>query len=461
MKRGYRQTYRVRLHRIITLLMALAVLVQTASRGGGTIVHAAEGEASTIRLYKTEGTVAISDGDGLKRINSEGMRLFSGNSISTAASSYAWLMLDDSKAAKLDAYSEAVIDKKGKDLAITLNAGKIFFDVTEKLAADESFTIKTSTMTMGIRGTIGVVEAADFNKTVLYLLEGEVDATVTNPETGEKCSGHINAGEIADADALVELPAGSTETITIRRVTRADITGFVLAEVAGGNTADAGRTRFMEHGGENVLSRRIFDATEEQLDLRGVQPGEAQQVLDREQAPVDPGFLDYHYYGVHNPDVVDELGTDPEDLEKHYKEFGQKEGRDPNTGRAIEHEEEKRKKEDAWKKFYYELMKLLEEETEAEEEKTYTISFFIAHPYSAQNPGGSDTCSTSHGSSAPAGAEVTVYASRLPGYNIGPDVRVIDSSGKVITSRNGTAASTTATVLTFTMPEGDVTINVT
>ncbi|MBR4529857.1 MAG: hypothetical protein IKO80_06240, partial [Lachnospiraceae bacterium] len=88
MKRGYRQTYRVRLHRIITLLMALAVLVQTASRGGGTIVHAAEGEASTIRLYKTEGTVAISDGDGLKRINSEGMRLFSGNSISTAASSY-------------------------------------------------------------------------------------------------------------------------------------------------------------------------------------------------------------------------------------------------------------------------------------------------------------------------------------------------------------------------------------
>ncbi|MBR4530674.1 MAG: hypothetical protein IKO80_10420, partial [Lachnospiraceae bacterium] len=185
------------------------------------------------------------------------------------------------------------------------------------------------------------------------------------------------------------------------------------------------------------------------------------QVLDREQAPVDPGFLDYHYYGVHNPDVVDELGTDPEDLEKHYKEFGQKEGRDPNTGRAIEHEEEKRKKEDAWKKFYYELMKLLEEETEAEEEKTYTISFFIAHPYSAQNPGGSDTCSTSHGSSAPAGAEVTVYASRLPGYNIGPDVRVIDSSGKVITSRNGTAASTTATVLTFTMPEGDVTINVT
>ncbi|MBR4530676.1 MAG: FecR domain-containing protein [Lachnospiraceae bacterium] len=431
------------------------ILLQTAVCGNCITAHAAEAEASTIRLVRTEGRTEVKQ-DGKVLTQTEGMRLFSGSCVSTAESSYAWLMLDDTKAAKLDAYSEAVIEKNGGALEITLNAGRIFFDVTEKLSADESFTIRTSTMAMGIRGTIGVVEATDFNKAVLYILEGEVVATVTNPETGEKRSGQIRAGEIADTDALVELPAGTTETITIRRLERRDITGFVLAEIAGGNIADAGKTRFQAHGGEDVLSRRIYDATQENLDLRGVQPGEAEQQLEQEQAPIDPWFLDYHYYGVHNPDVVDELGTDPAALKKHWDEFGKKEGRDPNTGIAMGRDQEKYKKEAEWEDFYAEQLRLIAEE-EARKRADGSVEESGASDSSAaeftincaQTASDGSTMSVSP-AKAKKGDTVTVSIDSTGSYWV-----YVTYNGKTVQL---TTSGSSPTQVTFTMPGNSVSI---
>ena len=441
--------------RVISLFLTL-ILLQTVICENCMTARAAEAEASTIRLIRTEGRTSIK-ADGSKLTQTEGMRLFSGTCISTAESSYAWLMLDDTKAAKLDAYSEAVIEKNRNALDITLNAGKIFFDVTEKLSADESFTIRTSTMAMGIRGTIGVVEATDLNKAVLYILEGEVGVTVINPETGEKRSAQIHAGEIADTDALVELPVGTTETITIRRLTRKDITGFVLAEVAEGNTAGAGRTRFQTRGGEDVLSRRIYDATEERLDLRGVQPGEAKQTLDSEQAPIDPWFLDYHYYGVHNPDVVKELGTDPKALEKHWEEFGRKEGRDPNTGIAIGREQDETKKLSEWEDFYAEQLRLIAEEEarkraeeNGEEESSQSDDSNTEYSINCPSQTTDGRPMAVSPTKAKKGDTVTVTIDAPGSYYVH-----ISYSGKTVTIQTTGSNPTTAT---FTMPGNKVSI---
>ena len=117
--------------------------------------------ATTLRLEKTEGTVETKNASGKVVSKRAGTRLYSGYQVSTQKASYAYISLDDAKAIKLDASSTSEVRQSGKNLEVTVLSGKMFFDVTEPLKANEQLTIRTSTMVTGVRDTCGWVEVVD------------------------------------------------------------------------------------------------------------------------------------------------------------------------------------------------------------------------------------------------------------------------------------------------------------
>ena len=104
------------------------------------------------------------------------MKLFNGYQLETAQQSYAWFEADSAKLFKMDAVSNLEVRKKGKKSELLLNSGNLFFNVTEHLQDDEVLNIRTSSMVVGIRGTSGWVKVIDQFHTILYMLDGTVDA---------------------------------------------------------------------------------------------------------------------------------------------------------------------------------------------------------------------------------------------------------------------------------------------
>lgn len=173
--------------------------------------------ASAMRLRKTEGSVRITGGNDEKIEAREDMKLYDGYSVRTKSESYAWVDLDSVKLTKLDQLSIAEIEKKGKKLTISVESGNLFFNITEPLEDDESLDIRTSTMGIAIRGTCGWVEVPKDGTMRVFLLEGKVRCeTDDGRET-------IRAGEMA---AMAE-----DGTITVSKLSVADIPGFVMDEI--------------------------------------------------------------------------------------------------------------------------------------------------------------------------------------------------------------------------------------
>jgi len=223
--------------------------------------------AATVQLTKTEGTVGVSNRSGRNLSIREDMRIYNGYQLKTEEASYAWLNLDSSKFVKLDAVSELEVRKDGKKLELLLNEGNLFFNVTEPLEEDETLNIRVSTMTMGIRGTCGWVKTVDQWTSRLYVLEGAVQASVTDPVTGQDKTETIAAGESALCVVYPQGHEGIKCDILRDEFSETDIDGFVLAEV----TPDSG------------LCEKIFDNSG--LDLRGYSWAAADR-LRRDQTAV-------------------------------------------------------------------------------------------------------------------------------------------------------------------------------
>ena len=198
------------LQRGISLLLAVGMVVCLAL--GGTACGGAGASAATMFLRKTEGAVAVSDGDGKDVAPAENLGLYSGYTVGTGAESYAWIDLDSVKLAKLDENSAAAVTKDGKNLSIDVTSGSMFFNVTEPLADDETMEIRTSSMLVGIRGTCGWM-----TQNAVGLLEGRV--TVIAGDGGAV----VNAGEMAvlTADGGLE----------VRALSAGDVPAFVVTEV--------------------------------------------------------------------------------------------------------------------------------------------------------------------------------------------------------------------------------------
>lgn len=191
--------------------------------------------ASTIRLSKTEGTVEVSSA-GKRMSILEEMRLHSGYTVTTGEKSYAGISLDDEKAVKLDALSEAEVRKKGKKLELLINSGSLLCDVKRPLERDETLNIRTSTMITGIRGTVLYVRVIDEFTTLLYMLEGSALVQGINPVTGDIESMTIMTGQCAEVtvDGGLQEGVGNRAgnahfpTIVLNTFAVTDIPGYVF-----------------------------------------------------------------------------------------------------------------------------------------------------------------------------------------------------------------------------------------
>jgi len=177
--------------RMIGLMMAMVLFV-------GLMAPAAAADSAvgtTLRLDKAEGTVTVSNASGKAQTIKEGMRLYSGYTVTTGTKSGAYVSLDGSKAIKLDSSSSAEIRKSGKKLEVFLKSGNLLFDVSEPLKSDESLNIRTATMVTGVRGTVGYVQNVDRSLSYLYLLEGRVEVNNIASGTGTSQTATLVGGQ--------------------------------------------------------------------------------------------------------------------------------------------------------------------------------------------------------------------------------------------------------------------------
>ena len=212
--------------RLLSLLLA-CVLCLTCT----PVAFAESAVAASMRLMKTEGTVSVSNSSGRAVPQTERMSLRSGYQLKTEEKSYAWINLDDVKMVEMDAVTEISIRKKDRKLDILVDSGNLLFKVDQHLEGDENLNIRTSTMGVGIRGTCGWVKVIDQWTSQIYILEGTVAVTVTDPVTGETKTENISAGEMAICTVYPQDRAGSKCEIVRQEFTVADIDGFVLVEL--------------------------------------------------------------------------------------------------------------------------------------------------------------------------------------------------------------------------------------
>ena len=250
----------------MTAVLCAAVPVHAGSAEETDSLEAIESaEASVMQLMKTEGEVSVSNASGRDISLIENMNLYNGYFTSTEEASYAWINLDSERLAKLDAVSETQIRKSGKKLEILLNAGNLYFDVSEPLTEEETLNIRTSTMVMGIRGTSGWVKVIDRWHSQVYILEGTVQCSVMDPVTGQIKSTALTGGQMAEFVVYGQDQPGDKCDILMQGYTEGDIDGFALVELA----QDAS------------LCGQILDASG--LDISGM-AGDAQQRLLSDQA---------------------------------------------------------------------------------------------------------------------------------------------------------------------------------
>lgn len=180
--------------------------------------------ATVMRLESTEGTVTLKNINGKPRTISENLRLNSGDTLETAAKSYAYIALDDKKAVKLDALTQVQLKKSGKKLELCVNSGKLFFNVKSPLESDESLQIRTSTTVTGIRGTSGVVDASSQGKTQVLIFDGKVTVSALDQNKNLAAYSVVNAGEMVQVDS-------QASDITPSKIPESAIPGFAAVEI--------------------------------------------------------------------------------------------------------------------------------------------------------------------------------------------------------------------------------------
>lgn len=151
--------------------------------------------ANTMRLLRYEGTVNIEDSKGNVKPVMNNTRFQSGDIVSTSYDGIISIGLDDTKIATLQGYSRAGFYKRGKQIELKLLKGGMYFEVTEHLNDDEKYEIKTSNMTVGIRGTSGYVFYDSTGLESLLVTDGIVTVEAVNPTTGEKKSVEVRGGQ--------------------------------------------------------------------------------------------------------------------------------------------------------------------------------------------------------------------------------------------------------------------------
>ena len=208
-------------YKILTMALAVLLLFCPAAVSESY-------EASTMRLIRYEGEVEVLDASGNARFLMENGRFASGETLSTGPAGSASVSLDSSKIVTLDEKTRTAFAREGSHLKLTLLEGSLFLDVEKKLDANETLDIETSTMTVGIRGTIVFVsEQPVAGTTQLSVLEGVSEISYQD-EAGTRRVTEVPAGQTA----VIRPSAGeSMPAVSIGATTMADLTQFVHTQI--------------------------------------------------------------------------------------------------------------------------------------------------------------------------------------------------------------------------------------
>ena len=215
--------------------------------------------ATTMRLLHAEGTVNIEDSRGGTKPVSDNLRFQSGDALNTGNDGLATVGLDDTKIVTLQNDSRAEFMKNGKKLELKLTKGAVFFNVTEKLKDDETFEIKTSTMTAGIRGTSGIAyyDETDENIETLIVTDGVVEVSATNKKTGYTKTARVEAGERVKVYLLDDENPEDSVQFDLDDVPVDELGNFNLAALADDESL---MKRISEHTGWNEDKlKKVYD----------------------------------------------------------------------------------------------------------------------------------------------------------------------------------------------------------
>ena len=183
--------------------------------------------ATSMRLLRMEGIVTLEDVNGNEKSLVDNMRFTSGDALRTGAASLASIALDDHKIVTLEENSRAQFIQDGGMLELNLTDGGVFFEVNKPLEEDESFDIRTSTMTVGIRGTSGYVHVDENGIASLVLTSGHVHITGINPTTGETKELDVNPGDRVQVYLFNDRAVGSVD-FEIEEISEEDLNQFVI-----------------------------------------------------------------------------------------------------------------------------------------------------------------------------------------------------------------------------------------
>ena len=188
--------------------------------------------ATTMRLLKIEGTVSIEDAEGNSKPVIDNVRFSSGEALSTGYDGLASVGLDDTKIVTLENDSRVEFTKSRNMLELNLTQGGLFFEVTEHLEADETFDIRTATMTVGIRGTSGYVFYDDTGRESLVITDGCVHVVATNPDTHEVIETDVNGGYSVKVYLYDETREDGSIEFFLEELDEDEIPGFPLRMLA-------------------------------------------------------------------------------------------------------------------------------------------------------------------------------------------------------------------------------------
>lgn len=360
--------------------------------------------AMVMRLIRQEGEVALLDASGQDMVIMDNMKLYSGNALQTGSDGLVDLSLDDTKYLTIEKQSQVVFEKSGKALELKLNSGRLFFNVTEKLADDETMDISTSTMVVGIRGTSGWVDAENSD---LYIGDGTVHVTGINPETGDTIEADFTAGQKVHVYLISK--DGKTVAFELENYTIEDVPREMLRNIVQYPT----------------LFKRFVDAT-------GFEPKAViREAIIKEILPGDM-VLPEEYEELLE-EVIEEM-KEPEEEEEEPEEVEEVETptTNPTTPRRTTQTTQQEETPPA------------EEQPPAQQQSTPAATTPEPTKYTItvnQAEGGTASASTD---SAAAGTQITLSATSNTGYELSGWTVV---EGGVTISNNA-----------FTMPEGNVTV---
>ena len=203
---------------VITMSAIIAILIAVKNLKSAT----------TMRLLRFDGEITLVSHDGKALEASEDRRLTNGNVIKTKKESQAWILLDEDRVVTLMERSTASFTQNGKKLYLSLEDGRLFFNIERSLEDDENLDIVTSTMVIGIRGTSGYIYSDENGNSVLYLTTGKVEVTGLNEDGEESDSDKLKAGQ------KVTVISGDDAELIVEDVTEADLpyemVSFILSD---------------------------------------------------------------------------------------------------------------------------------------------------------------------------------------------------------------------------------------